>query len=320
MTSGPGGASACPERRLLRRLSRSFLVSALCALTTLAGASGAEESGYRVVPGWPAGAAQAPGYGQYAVSAVTSDAKDNVYVFQRAPQPVLVFDAEGRFLRSWGAGLFTNPHGCRIDPEGSLWLTDNADHRVMKFTIDGKLLATFGVKNQPGEDATHFNRPADVAFGPEGDIYIADGYGNSRVVRLSHDGKFLGAWGRKGAGEGEFNLPHSVAVDTRGRVYVADRENKRVQVFTREGKFLAQWQGAQPYGLAMTRDQKLLVSDGKANRVSLFDLDGKLLTGWGSSGPEPGQMNLAHLLCVDGRGAVYVAEVDGKRVQKFTRE
>lgn len=298
-------------------LSRGVVISALLAL---AGASRTQEPQYRPVAGWPAGAQQAAGYGMYAVSAVTTDVKGAVYVFQRAPQPVLVFDADGRFLRSWGAGLFTNPHGCRVDPEGNLWVTDNADHRVMKFTTDGKLLATFGVKSEPGEDAGHFNRPADVAFGPEGDVYIADGYGNSRVVRLAHDGRFLGAWGRKGTAEGEFNLPHSVAVDAKGRVYVADRENKRVQVFTREGKFLNQWSGVQPYGLSMTRDQKLLVSDGKANRVYLFDLEGRPLTSWGSSGSGPGQMNLAHLLCVDSRGAVYVAEVDGKRVQKFARE
>src|SRR5436190_15243210 len=192
---------------------------------------------YRVEPGWPAGAREAPDYGTAAVSALTTDRDGRVYVFQRATHPLLVFDRDGKYLRAWGAGLFTNPHGCRIDPEGNLWLTDNSDHRVMKFTTDGKLLASFGVKNEPGEDAAHFNRPADVAFGPEGDIYIADGYGNSRVVRLSHDGKFLGAWGKKGTGEGEFNLPHSVAVDAQGRVYVADRENARIQVFTPEGKF-----------------------------------------------------------------------------------
>src|SRR5207302_42663 len=160
---------------------------------------------------------------------------------------------------------------CRIDPEGNLWLTDNSDHRVMKFTPEGKLLATFGVRNEPGEDSTHFNRPTDVAFAPSGDVYISDGYGNSRVVRLSHGGKFLGAWGRKGAGEGEFNLPHSIAVDARGRVYVADRENARIQVFTPEGKFLAQWaNGVHPYGIAMTPDAKLIVSDGLTNLLRLY--------------------------------------------------
>src|SRR5262249_53593432 len=154
----------------------------------------------------------------------------------------------------------------------------------------------------------------DVAFAPSGDVYISDSYGNSRVVRFSHDGKFLGAWGRKGAGPGEFNLPHSVAVDARGRVYVADRENARIQVFTGEGKFLAQWaNGVHPYGISLTPEEKLVVSDGLTNLLRLYDLDGKELARWGGPGKEAGQMDLAHLLCVDDQGAVYVAEVNGKR-------
>lgn len=280
--------------------------------------SRAETPAYRVVPGWPSGASAAPGYGTQAVSAVTTDAHGQVFVFQRAPQPVLVFDREGKYLRAWGAGTFTNPHGCRVDPEGNVWVTDNADHRVLKFTPEGKLLLTLGVKNQPGEDDTHFNKPTDVAFGPTGDVYVSDGYGNSRVVRFSHTGKYLGAWGKKGKGEGEFVLPHSVVVDARGQVYVADRENGRVQIFTPEGKFVSQWTNTgHPYGLALTRDQKLAVSEGLGNRVAVYDLEGKLLTRFGQAGSAPGQFNMPHLLAADQQGALYVAEVNGKRVQKF---
>lgn len=276
---------------------------------------------YHVVTGWPSGARGAPDYGTAAVSAVTTDAAGRVYVFQRTAHPLLIFDRDGKFLRAWGEGAFTSPHGCRVDPEDNLWLTDNADHRVMKWTTEGRLLATFGVRGEAGEDATHFNRPADVAFAPSGDVYIADGYGNSRVVRLSHDGRFLGAWGRKGKGEGEFNLPHSVAVDARGRVYAADRENARIQVFTPEGKFLSQWRDVgHPYGLCMMRDQRLFVTDGIANTVSVYDLEGKLQARWGSKGSAAGQFNLAHMITVDDRGAVYVTEIDGRRVQKFVAE
>lgn len=295
------------------RQARGMLLLALAALLLprLAPAAVPE---YHRVEGWPA--AGAPEYGTVAVSAVTVDASGQVYVFQRAPHPVLVFDRDGKYLRSWGAGLFTHPHGCRIDPDGNMWVTDDFDHRVMKLTTEGKLLATFGVRNEAGNDSAHFNRPTDVAFAPSGDVYISDGYGNSRVVRLSHDGKFLGSWGRRGTGEGQFHLPHSVAVDATGKVYVGDRENSRVQIFTPEGQFLAQWQDVgHPYGLALTRDQQLLVADGIADTVSLWSLDHHLLARWGGSG----KMAMPHLLCVDDRGAVYVAEINGKRVGKYVR-
>jgi DNA-binding beta-propeller fold protein YncE len=290
-------------------------------LLTLPGVRAAQGPRYRPAP-WPAtGGTPPPDYGTAAVSGVAVDARGQLYLFQRTPRPLLIFDREGHFLRAWGEGLFTSPHGCRIDPQGNLWLTDNGDHRVMKFTTNGKLLATFGVKGEPGEDERHFNRPADVAFAPSGDVYVADGYGNSRVVRLSREGKFLGAWGRKGTGEGEFNLPHSVAVDAKGRVYVGDRENARIQVFTPEGKFTSQWRNTgHPYGLFLTRDQRLYVADGAANTVSIFDLEGHRLAQWGSKGSGPGQFDTAHMICVDPHGAVYVTEINGKRLQKFTPE
>lgn len=289
------------------------------ALGLLALPLAAQAPSYHVVEGWPRDAGKAPDYRTGAVSGVAVDRAGSVFVFQRAPHPVLVFDREGRYQRSWGAGLFTSPHGCRFDPDGNLWLTDNGDHRVMKFSPDGKLLATFGEKGVAAEDPTHFNKPADVAFGPRGDVYVADGYGNSRVVRLSRDGKFVQAWGRKGTGEGEFNLPHTVAVDREGRVYVGDRENNRVQVFTADGRFLREWRhmGA-PFGLFLTPDQRLFLADGRAHTVSLFDLMGKRLAQWGGPGSGPGQLDLPHLLCVDERGDVYVTEITGKRLQKFS--
>jgi hypothetical protein len=148
----------------MRSLHRCFLPLALALAPLTAVAQG--QHSYRPAAGWPSGGATAPGYGSGAVSAVATDARGQVYLFQRAPQPVLVFDREGHFLRSWGAGMFTNPHGCRFDPNGNLWLVDNGDHRVMKFTAEGKLLATYGVKGEAGEDSTHFNKPADVAFAP----------------------------------------------------------------------------------------------------------------------------------------------------------
>ena len=177
------------------------------------------------------------------VSAVATDAAGEVYVFQRGKKadPVVVFDAKGRYMRSWGLGMFGNPHGMRADREGNIWVTDNGDHQVMKFTRTGELLFALGTKGKAGTDDRTFNRPTDIAFSPAGDVYISDGYGNSRVVKITKDGKYLLAWGKRGSGPGEFNIPHSVAVDSRGQVYVSDRENNRIQIFDANGRFLRQW-------------------------------------------------------------------------------
>jgi streptogramin lyase len=165
------------------------------------------------------------------VSSVATDSAGNVYVFQRGKNadPLIVFDSSGRYLRSWGKGIFGNPHGLRVDRDDNVWVTDNGDHQVMKFTKTGKLLLTLGVKGNAGTDSKTFNRPTDIAFAANGDFYVADGYGNSRVVKFSRDGKYLLAWGKPGRGPGEFQVPHSVAVDSKGTVYVSDRENNRIQ-------------------------------------------------------------------------------------------
>ncbi len=177
------------------------------------------------------------------VSSVAVDKSGEVYVFHRGEKadPIVVFDSEGRYLRSWGRGMFGNEHGMRADPDGNIWVTDNGNHQVMKFDRKGELLLTLGVKGEPGEDEKHFDRPADLAFAPSGDIYIADGYGNARVVKLSNKGKYLSTWGTYGSGPGQFNTVHSIGVDSQGTVYVADRENNRIQIFDPNGKYLREW-------------------------------------------------------------------------------
>jgi DNA-binding beta-propeller fold protein YncE len=177
------------------------------------------------------------------VSSVTVDQQGDVYVFHRGAKadPIVVFDQQGQYLRSWGKGLFGNPHGMRTDPDGAIWVTDNGDHQVFKFDREGKLLLTLGTKGVTGEDASHFDRPTDIAFASTGDVYISDGYGNARVVKFSKDGKFIQAWGKHGTGPGEFNTVHSVGVDSQGTVYVSDRENNRIQIFDANGKYLREW-------------------------------------------------------------------------------
>jgi DNA-binding beta-propeller fold protein YncE len=281
-------------------------------------ADGPAKSGipdYRPVAGWP----QLPENIKFgSVSAVATDSKDRVYVFHRGKQPIMVFDRQGKFLRSWGDDVVKTAHGLRIDRENNVWVTDMGHHLVMKFDAQGKLLMTLGKKDRPGNTPDQFNRPTDIAIAPSGEFYVSDGYGNSRVVKFSREGKFLKEWGRKGKKEGEFDLPHSISLDAEGRVYVGDRENKRIQVFDGEGKFLAQFtESGAPYGLFLTGEGRLFVADGVAGWIRVLDLKGKPLGRWGEKGTGAGQFNLPHMLCVDSQGAVYVTEVDGKRVQKF---
>lgn len=280
----------------------------------LAGQANRLDADYQLVPGFPQ---LSPGFALGAASAVATDSVGNVLVFHRGEHPIVLFDPQGKLLRSFGDGLFTSAHGLRLDADENIWVTDNADHRVIKFSRDGVILLTLGEKNVAGEDSDHFNRPADVAFAANGDVFVADGYGNSRVVKFNRAGKFLMAWGKKGTGPGEFNLPHAIQVDAAGRVYVGDRENDRIQVFDANGTFLRQIDGIAPFGLYLTAAQELFVADGRANRVVKMTLDGQILTSWGSSGEQPGNFQMAHGLTVGRDGAVFVSEITGKRIQKF---
>ncbi len=177
------------------------------------------------------------------VSAVATDSRGQVFVFHRGEtaDPIVVFDATGTYLRSWGRGMFGSEHGLRVDRDDNIWVTDSRDHQVMKFSNDGELMMTLGIEGQAGNDEKTFNRPTDIAFGPSDEVYVSDGYGNSRVVKFASDGTFLTAWGGPGTAPGEFRIVHSVAVDSRGRVYASDRENNRVQIFDAHGTLLHIW-------------------------------------------------------------------------------
>jgi DNA-binding beta-propeller fold protein YncE len=252
-----------------------------------------------------------------AVSAVATDSHGDVLVFHRGEPPILVFDTSGKLLRSFGKGLFASAHGLRVDRDDNVWVTDNMNHTVLKLSPDGKVLLTLGERNRPGDDERRFNRPTDVAFAPNGDFYVSDGYGNSRVVKFDRDGKFILSWGRKGKADGEFDLPHAVRIDSKGSVYVADRENDRIQVFDPNGKFLRKIKGVAPFGLFITPDDTLFVADGRANRVVKMNTEGKVLASFGEKGTGPGQFDMAHAVTVARDGAVYVCDINGKRVQKF---
>src|SRR6478752_43493 len=177
------------------------------------------------------------------VAAVAVDKQDRVYVFNRGAHPMIVFDREGNFLRSWGEGLFKRAHGLHIGPDESLYCTDDGDHTVRKCTLEGKVLLTIGIPEKPAPymSGEPFHRCTHTALSPRGDIYVSDGYGNARVHKYSPDGKPIKSWGEPGCDPGQFNIVHNICCDVDGWVYVADRENHRVQVFDGEGKYETQW-------------------------------------------------------------------------------
>ncbi len=253
------------------------------------------------------------------VSAVATDSKGDVFVFQRGKtaEPIVVFDSEGKYLpdRSWGRGMFGNEHGLRVDRYDNVWITDNGDHQVMKFSNDGELLLTLGTKGTAGTDTKTFNRPTDIAFGPSDEVYVSDGYGNSRVVKFSAEGEFLTTWGSLGSEPGEFDLVHSVAVDSSGRVYVSDRENNRIQIFDENGKFLRMWThlGATQNIFITPEDEVWIIThrdnienityDTLAGRIMRIDLEtGKILGSMESPG---------HWLNVSRAGEIFIGSLTG---------
>jgi DNA-binding beta-propeller fold protein YncE len=255
-----------------------------------------------------------------ACSGVAVNSKGNVYLFHRGKQPIIRLDADGKFLSSWGDDLIGSAHGLRIDADDNVWVTDIGNHQVMKFSTTGKLLLTLGKAGSAGDAIDQFNKPTDIAFGPQGEIYVTDGYGNNRVMTFTANGGFLAQWGEAGDGPGQFNLPHAVVVDRTGRVIVGDRENNRVQVFEGNGKFVAAWPGFAPYGLAFDGQGRLFVADGVANEVLQLDDHGKIVRSWGQEGTEPGQFRLPHMLASDSLGNLYVGEIKGERFQKLIRK
>jgi DNA-binding beta-propeller fold protein YncE len=276
------------------------------------------------------------------VTAVATDSKDRVFVFNRGDHPVAVFDPAGQPLFSWGAGLFVRPHGIWIGPDNAVYLTDDLDHTVHKFTPEGERLWTLGTSGKPsntGATSTDFRTirqagppfhyPTNLAPAPSGELYISDGYGNARIHKFSADGRLLLSWGEPGSGRGQFHVPHGIAVDAAGTVYVADRENSRLQLFSPEGKFLAEWTDiARPCEVAIDARGNVYVAElgyragmwpgtspphanATGGRVSIFNSGGRLLArfGGGENPSEPGDFFAPHDIWLDSQENLYVSEV-----------
>ena len=262
-------------------------------------------------------------------TAVDVDSNDNVYVFNRGTHPMIVFDRDGKVLRSWGEDIFTSAHGVCVGPDDSVWCVDVADHTVRKCTTEGKVLMTLGTKGQssPQMSGEPFNRPTHLAVDQRnGDLYVSDGYGNARVHKYSPDGKHLFSWGESGTDPGAFNIVHNICTDRDGWVYVADRENRRVQVFSDDGKYETQWNNlSRAATIYVDNRGESLVYVGEYSgsigsnriarnlgpRISILDTGGNVLARLGEEpyGEERGRFYSPHGLGVDSRGDIYVAEV-----------
>jgi DNA-binding beta-propeller fold protein YncE len=292
---------------------------------------------YQVDADWPPGPSglhwgQTPG--------LAIDGKGQVWVLTRAEVPVQIFTPDGQFVRSWGKDQFAAVHQIRFDGAGHVWIADAANHTVRKFTPDGDLLLTLGTEDEPGEDETHLDKPTDMAIAPSGDVFVADGYGNNRIVHFDSVGRFMKSWGTMGTGPGQFSLPHSIAMDSKGRLYVAGRNNNRIQVFDQEGRLLDTFpQVCVPWTIFITKADEVYVcgssptgwSDDpmigippKDQLVMKFDTSGRLLELWtfpfGRTGHEqPGELNWVHGLAVDAQGNLYLGDIMGQRVQKCVR-
>jgi len=305
--------------------------------------------GYRAVEGW----GRLPdGWSFVEATSVAVDGSDNVWVFNRGPHPVIVFDRDGKFLRAWGEGLIRRAHGIGIGPDGTVWLTDDLHHTIRQFTPAGTLRLTLGDPDQAStlHGGKPFNRPTHSAVCPKtGDVYISDGYGNSRVHKFDPKGRHLLSWGEPGTDPGCFNIPHNIATDAAGLVYVADRENSRVQIFDRGGQYLGQWNNLhRPCGLcADPRTDAFYVGELPTHlpvnekvpnigaRVSILSIKGELIARVGGpfAGEKPGEFVAPHGVAVDSHGDFYVAEVawtaqgsketpprEIRSLQKFVRE
>jgi hypothetical protein len=317
---------------------------------------------YELVEGWPQNVC-GEGWQGGAVGGVFAETPDRVFVFQRGCLPALepsnsivpqrntarfdrtrdgdrrprwdyilsIFNSDGELVDSWEQhnDLFVRPHRVKINPydsERHVWLIDDGAQAVYKFTSDGELVMTLGEFRVAGDDETHFGRPTDIAWLPEGDFFVSDGYTNTRVMKFTEDGQFLLQWGERGERDADggqetrpnhFNTVHGVAIDDQRRVYIADRANGRVQIFDENGTYLDEWYAKFPYYLAMSNDQHLWVSDGRTNKILKYDLSGKLLYSWGTFGTFPGGMWGPHQFSVDSENNLYVSDVHIGRVQKF---
>jgi DNA-binding beta-propeller fold protein YncE len=263
-----------------------------------------------------------------APSSVALVGGSHLLVFNRGDHPLVELDRDGAFVRSFGEGLYTRPHGMRVDPQGNIWTTDVAGHTVAKMSPRGEVLAVLGTKGQAGEwkdGATVglLNEPTDLAFGPSGDVFVLQGHGRAdgRVLRFDGNGKLVASWGGKGSAPGQFDIAHSIVVDSRQMVYVADRQNRRVQIFDVNGAYIKEWKFAGlPCGLFIAPDGQMYLVSGYAGQILKLDADGHAVAATGRPGKGLGEFGEAHYLTIGPKGEIFVADTVNAVLHKFVRK
>jgi DNA-binding beta-propeller fold protein YncE len=325
------------------------LAFAIAAAATLVAACSTEPlpNPYRTLTGWMATPA-ARALGSMSMVDVAPDG--TLWIAERCGandclpngdvDPILHVSANGEWLSAFGAGLFAWPHGIYVDAGGNVWVTDarggdDRGHQVIKFAPDGRELLRLGTAAHAGDGQTHFNGPTDVVVAPNGDVFVSDGHepvSNNRIVKFSADGRYLKEWGGTGSAEGQFLVPHALALDSQGRLFVADRDNNRIQIFDQEGNFLDQWtQFGRPSGIHIAADDTLYVSDNQSNDERHKGWPRGIYVGSAKDGrvqafiPDPefdparAQETGAHGLAADAAGTIYGAEVYSQSVKKYVR-
>jgi sugar lactone lactonase YvrE len=259
---------------------------------------------------------------------VAFNSRGNLVVFSRGPIPFLEFTADGRFLRAFGAeGLVRRAHGLQIMPDDTMWITDVADHQVMKVDPDGNVLLTLGTKGQNGEwderaGRQLFDQPNDVAVDSSGNVYVAQGHGpgEPRVLKFGPDGGFITQWGSRGYAPGEFTVAHAIEVDANDIVHVADRENMRIHRYDTSGNFLGEWRyEAMVCAMYLHEDGHLYITTGFDGQFAKLDLDGTVIGDIGRPGPGNGAFGEAPALTLDRDGNAYISDVILRKIQKFAK-
>jgi sugar lactone lactonase YvrE len=277
---------------------------------------------------------------------VATNSKGHVFVYTRSQETRLFeFDAKGNFLREIAEGLygFAFAHAVRVDSQDNIWVVDEGSNMVIKFNPEGRVVMLLGKRPEaieglpalaaaaPVDEPYLFSRPTDVGWDPAGNIFVSDGYGNSRVVKYDKDGRFLKSVGTRGSGPGQLNLPHTMALDAKGLVYVGDRSNSRIEVFDNDLNFKAIYdQVGAPWAMCITAgphqylytsnsntDNNNSLNEAVTGEIYKMELDGTILGKFGRAGKQPGEFSSAHELDCRSENEVLVAEITSWRVQKI---
>jgi sugar lactone lactonase YvrE len=332
-----------------------FLGLALPSQADMSSVNDTGDASYITVQGW----AKLPAGRQWGATSAIYPAVDgkHIWIAERCGSnscvgsdldPVLLFNAAGELVRSFGAGMIAWPHGLYVDADDNVWVADAVGyaavpagwgHVIYKFSPTGELLMTLGKKGQSGDSDSTFRKPSDMLVAPDGSIFVVDGHGsaagesvNNRVMKFSAEGEFILAWGTAGGDQGEFKDPHALAMDSAGRLFVGDRGNSRIQIFEQNGKYLSTWtQFGRPSGLFIDANDILYSADSESNAarnpgfkrgirigsvvdgfVTAFIPDPETdQDGTGTSGAEG--------VAVDAAGNIYGAEVGPKAIKQYIR-